>query len=73
MGELISCLAGNTYRATPCSDSVPRTSLSSRGRVPHTFPPSGMCGKHNVPESTLRFHQSPPIYLSTSHSFENHG
>src|ERR1039458_8899948 len=42
MGELISCLAGNTYRATPCSDSVPRTSLSSRGTPTPPLPPKNM-------------------------------
>jgi hypothetical protein len=35
----------------------------STSRVPHTFPPSGMCGRHNVPESTLRLHQSPTYLL----------
>ena len=32
-------------------------------RVPGTFAAFGMCGRHNVPESTLRFHQSRLIYL----------
>src|ERR1017187_1634631 len=42
MGELISCLAGNTYRATACSDSVPRTSLCSRGTPMPLLPPKNM-------------------------------